>query len=256
LFAFDGASFKEQRTKFKVPGSGNTVTKTEDPKSKTNDVAAIILAAGQSSRMGAFKPLLPFGQTTVIETCIENMRDGGVERIVVVVGQGSRAELLKDQLKKSGVSLAVNPDPQSEMSASIACGVRAVPKGAKAVVINPVDHAAVPGTVIELLINEWREGARLVIPTNNVRGGHPVLIDLSFRAELLELDPDLGLKSFFDAHRNEVKRVAVNSNYIARDMDTWDDYRSLHREVFGVLPTNGHLSELQAINTSTREETN
>jgi hypothetical protein len=44
------------------------------------------------------------------------------------------------------------------------------------------------------------------------------------------------LKGFFDAHQDQISRVAVDSNYIARDMDTWDDYRALHQEVFGVLP--------------------
>ena len=232
------------------------MSKTQDQKPKTREVAAIILAAGQSSRMGVFKPLLPFGPTTVIDNCIENLRNGGVETIVVVVGQGLRAEALHDHLKNSRVSFAVNPELQSEMSASIACGIRAVPEETKAAIITPVDHPAVPHEVVTELIAAWREGARLVIPTSDGRGGHPVLIDLRFRSELLGLDPNLGLKSFFDAHHNEVKRVAVNSNYIARDMDTWDDYQSLHQEVFGVLPTKEHLPERQAMKSRTREETN
>ena len=212
------------------------MTKTEDQRPKTNEVAAIILAAGRSERMGAFKPLLPFGPTTVIETCIENLRGGGVETVIVVLGHGPRAEELKQHLRNARVSFAINPDPQSQMSASIACGVRELPEGTKAVIINPVDHAAVPGEVIELLINQWKKGVRLVKPTWNERGGHPVLVDLGFRDELLSLDPDGGLKAFFTIHQAQVKRVPVDSNYIARDMDTWDDYRALHQEVFGVPP--------------------
>ena len=209
------------------------MTKTEDQKPQTNQVAAIILAAGRSERMGAFKPLLPFGPNTIIETCIENMRRGGVETIVVVIGQDSRAEELKTHLQNSHVIFAVNPDPASEMSDSIACGVRALTEGIQAVIINPVDHAAVPGEVVAMLIDEWQKGARLVKPVWNGQGGHPVLIDLEFRAELLSLDPDGGLKTFLSQHQEQVKRVAVNSNYIARDMDTWDDYVALHRDVFG-----------------------
>ena len=209
------------------------MTKTKDQKPKTTEVAAIILAAGRSERMGAFKPLLPFGPKTVIETCIENMRSGGIESVVVVHGQGPRAEELKTHLQDSGVTFAVNPDPASEMSDSIACGVRALTGGIQAVIINPVDHAAVPGDVVAMLIDEWQQGARLVKPVWNGRGGHPVLIDLEFRAELLSLDRDGGLKTFFNHHQAQVNRVEVNSNYIARDMDTWDDYVALHREVFG-----------------------
>ena len=212
------------------------MTKTEGPGPKTNEVAAIVLAAGRSERMGAFKPLLPFGPTTVIETCIENLRGGGVRTVIVVLGQSPQAISLKEHLKSAGVSFAINLDPQSEMSASIACGVRELPEAAGAAIINPVDHAAVPAAVVGALINDWREGARLVKPTWNGRGGHPVLVDLGFRDELLSLDPNGGLKAFFSIHQAQVKRVPVNSNYIARDMDTWDDYRALHQEVFGVPP--------------------
>lgn len=216
------------------------MTKTEVQRPTANDVAAIILAAGQSSRMGAFKPLLPFGNTTVIESTIEYLRHGGVETIIVVVGH--RAAEIGSQLQDSDVIFATNPDADSAMAASILHGVRALPNEARAVVITPVDHPAVPDEVVTRLIQEWRVGARLVSPTNQGRGGHPVLIDLSFRNELLNLDPARGLKSFFDAHRSEVTRVPVNSIYIARDMDTWDDYRSLHLEVFGVLPAKSTAS--------------
>ncbi|MEP6741693.1 MAG: nucleotidyltransferase family protein [bacterium] len=212
------------------------MTKTQDQKPKTDGVAAIILAAGQSSRMGAFKPLLPFGGKTVIDCTIDYLRRGGIETIIVVVGH--RAADIKKQLDNSGVMFATNSDPNSAMAASIICGLRAVANDARALVITPVDHPAVPHQVVTQLINEWRAGARLVIPTNLERGGHPVLVDLSFRAELLKLDPARGLKSFFDAHHNQVKRVAVDSNYIARDLDTWDDYRSLHRKSLAL----GHQS--------------
>ena len=200
---------------------------------KPNQVAAIILAAGRSERMGTFKPLLPFGQKTVIESCIDNMRGGGVETVVVVVAQGPRGDKLKAHLLNADVVFATNPDPESEMSASIACGVRALPDEIQAVIINPVDHAAVPPEVVATLVSEWKLGARLVKPTWRARGGHPVLIELSFRDDLLSLDPHGGLKAFFIERLAQVKRLPVNSNYIARDMDTWDDYVALHQEVFG-----------------------
>ena len=111
-------------------------------------VAAIVLAAGRSERMGAFKPLLPFGDSTVIESCIDNLRGGGVETIVVVVGQDSRAEELKRHLQDAHVSFAINPNPASEMSDSIACGVHQLPKQMKAILITPADHPAVPAEVV------------------------------------------------------------------------------------------------------------
>lgn len=230
------------------------MTKTQDQSPKSANLVAVILAAGQSSRMGAFKPLLPFGKTTVIEHTIDYLRRGGIETIVVVVGH--RSAEIKAHLQNTDLIFANNPDADSAMAASIFYGVRALPDEASATVITPVDHPAVPAEVVARLIQEWLAGAQLVIPTNGARGGHPVLVDLRFRNELLNLDPARGLKSFFDAHRGELKRVPVNSNYIARDMDTWDDYRSLHQEVFGVLPMKAQLTELQTIPSETREETN
>jgi molybdenum cofactor cytidylyltransferase len=213
-----------------------TKTKDQSPKSNEGEVVAIVLAAGRSERMGAFKPLLRFGAKTVIEACIEYLRGGGIETVIVVVGQGSRAEELRQHLRDSRVILAINPDPASEMGASIACGVRELPDSARAVVITPADHPGVPAEVVRILIDEWRKGARLVMPTNSDRGGHPVIVDLAFRDQLLNLDTRGGLKAFLDAHREQVSRVAVASSYIARDMDTWDDYHALHQEVFGVPP--------------------
>ena len=190
---------------------------------------AILLAAGRSSRMGAFKPLLPFGNKSVIECCIDYLREGGVEEIVVVLGH--RADDIRQQV--SGVKFAVNPDPDSPMGASIAAGVRELSATAGATLIALVDHPAVPPAVVATLLKSWKSGARLVIPTWQGRGGHPVLVDLGFKPELLTLSESGGLRALFDAHRDGVTRVAVDSPFIARDMDTWDDYTSLHMEVTG-----------------------
>jgi molybdenum cofactor cytidylyltransferase len=184
--------------------------------------------------MGAFKPLLPFGGSTVIESCIANLRSAGVENLVIVVGH--RHEEVRAKLRNQDVTFALNPDPDSEMSVSIACGLNLIDKSAKALLITPVDHPAVPPEIVTQLINEWHAGARLLQPEHSGRGGHPVLIDLVYRRELLSLDPDQGLRGLFAAHREEVRRVPVASPYVARDMDTWEDYQQLHQDVFGVPP--------------------
>lgn len=186
--------------------------------------------------MGAFKPLLPFGDQTVIESCIDCLRKGGVETVIVVLGH--RAHDLQNRLAYSPVRFALNPDPDSEMSASISVALPELPT-AGALLVALADHPAVPPTVVSTLISEWRNGASLVIPTWRHRGGHPVLIDLRYRDELKDLDSARGLRGLFEAHPDEVKRVPVNSPFVARDMDTWDDYCELHKEVFGELPPLG-----------------
>jgi molybdenum cofactor cytidylyltransferase len=130
----------------------------------------------------------------------------------------------------------LNPDPDSDMGASIACGVRNLPATAKAILIALTDQPAIPPEVIRTLIHEWVAGAKLVIPQFQGHGGHPVLVDLAFREDLLALDQQGGLRALFDANRSAVQRPVVNSPYIARDMDTWDDYCALHEDVFGSLP--------------------
>lgn len=198
-------------------------------------IAAILLAAGRSRRMGAFKPLLPFGPRSVIESCIGNLLEGGVGQIVVVAG--ARSEEVSERVRHLPVRLAINTEAESEMSVSIARGVEQLPHEAAAVLIALTDQPAIPPEVIRFLIAErGRTGARLILPQYMGRGGHPVLIDLAFREELLALDAERGLRGLLDAHREEVLRVPVSSPYVARDMDRWDDYRALHREVFGNEP--------------------
>lgn len=199
-----------------------------------NDVAAIVLAAGRSRRMGKFKPLLPFGATTVIESCVNNLRSAGIDEIVIVVGH--RAGEVRRQMKSARVSLVTNPDPDGDMSGSVALGAGALSDTVRAVLVTPVDHPAVPPDIIRLLVERWRLGAQLVQPEFAGRGGHPVLIDLSFRKALLNLDSKAGLRGFFAAQRPHVLRLPVPSPFVARDMDTWEDYCALHQEVFGLKP--------------------
>lgn len=198
-------------------------------------IAAILLAAGRSRRMGAFKPLLPFPRgRTVAEACILNLRAAGVEEIVVVVGH--RAGEMRERLAHMRVRFVVNEETGSEMGASIARGVEALPEEAEAVLVALVDQPAVAPEAIGCVIEAGRRGGRLVVPTHAGRGGHPVLVGLEFRDALRSLDARGGLRALFAEHAGEVVRVAVASPYVARDMDTWEDYRALHLEIFGESP--------------------
>jgi molybdenum cofactor cytidylyltransferase len=224
--------------------------RTTDRGQRPPPVAAILLAAGRSRRMGAFKPLLPFGAQTVIETCIDNLLVAGCDEVVVVLGH--RAEEVRARVSHLPVRFALNVEVGSEMSVSIARGVEALSAGgdaetaageaaggaaAGAVLIALADQPAVTAVEIEEVIAAHRRsGARLVVPEWRGRGGHPVLVSLSLRASLLKLDSTGGLRALFAAHGGEVLRASVASPYIARDMDTWEDYRALHEEVFGVPP--------------------
>jgi len=186
--------------------------------------------------MGAFKPLLPFGGTTVVGACVASLRAAGADEVVVVVGH--RGEEVRGALAGAArVRFAVNESARSEMGVSVARGFEALPAECAAALIALVDQPAVPPAEMERLIDARRRtGARLVVPEWRGRGGHPVLIDLALREELLRLVPERGLRALFDARRAEVLRVPAGSPYVARDMDTWEDYVALHTEVFGSPP--------------------
>jgi CTP:molybdopterin cytidylyltransferase MocA len=201
-----------------------------------SEIAAILLAAGRSRRMGAFKPLLPFGSVSVAEACVAALREAGIKEVVVVVGHRA-GEVRAALAHLHGVHFAFNEAEESEMGVSVARGVEALSEKVEATLVALVDQPAVPAAEISRLIeSRRRDGARLVVPEWQGRGGHPVLVDLAYREELLSLVPEKGLRALFDAHRAEVLRLPALSPYVTRDMDTREDYLALHAEVFGVTP--------------------
>lgn len=203
------------------------------------NIAAVLLAAGRSRRMGAFKPLLPFGGVSVAAACAAYLRAGGVKELVVVVGHRG-GEVRAALARVEGLRFAVNEVEGSEMGVSVARGVEALSGGAAALLVALVDQPAVPPAEVERLIEaRARTGARLVVPEWEGRGGHPLLVDLSLRNELLSVVPERGLRALFEAHRAEVLRVPAGSPYVARDMDTREEYVRLHAEVFGAPPPHG-----------------
>jgi len=201
----------------------------------TEMISAILLSAGQSKRIGAFKPLLPFGEISVVETCVQTLSNAGVDEIVVVIGH--RADEVKSSLQNYNVRFAFNPKSESEMSESIAFGVNEISDDAKAVFIALVDQPAVqPKTIIQIKQARDLTKMRLIVPTFNSRGGHPVLIASSLKDELLNLDSQKGLRGLFEKYADEVLRLEVDSPFIRKDMDTWEDYRKLYLEVFNSEP--------------------
>jgi molybdenum cofactor cytidylyltransferase len=192
-------------------------------------IAAILLAAGRSRRMGEFKPLLSIRSSTIIETCLDTIEAADVEQTVVVVGH--RADEVRARLASRNVTFAVNPDPDSGMGASIALGVQALDDAITAAFIALVDQPAIPASIYQLLLRERAEtGARIVLPEFEGHRGHPVLVDLSFRNELLKLDEGEGLRGFLDQHASEVHRIRVDCPYVIRDLDTPEDYRQMLAE--------------------------
>jgi molybdenum cofactor cytidylyltransferase len=187
---------------------------------------AVVLAAGESRRMGTQKLLLPFGDATVVEAVVRTALASRVDRGLVVIGADRDA--VRPRLEPSGVAFAVNEDYQLGMLSSVQAGLRALPDEAEAAVILLGDQPFLPAPVVDAVIGAYRESRKgIVIPTFQGRRGHPILIDLKFRAEVLALDPAEGLRRLIGAHSDDISEVEVGDANILRDLDTPEDYAGL-----------------------------
>ena len=185
-------------------------------------IGAIVAAAGLSSRMGAFKPLLPFEGATVIERCLANLRGAGASELVVVTGH--RASELEALLRGSGVTLVHNPRyAETQMFDSICLGLRALPEDCETILLTPGDVPLVKPETIRALLSE-RGG--FVCPTCGGRRGHPAALDAAWRDALLRCGGEGGLRGAVAALGIPVTEVAVDDVGMLLDLDTPEDYQS------------------------------
>jgi molybdenum cofactor cytidylyltransferase len=188
-------------------------------------VYAIVLAAGRSVRMGE-KPklLLPFGSSTVLGCVLDAVAAAPVDRAFVVLG--AWREEIEPLVRGYNVSIVYNRDFDLGMLSSVQAGFRAVPPGQGAAFVVPGDHPGLtPGVFARLLEAREEGGAGLIVPQFGDRGGHPLLVDLCFRAEIDRLGPDEGLRGLLGRHPGRVRRVPVEEAGILLDLDTPEDYR-------------------------------
>ena len=189
-------------------------------------LAALILAAGYSSRMGQFKPLLSLDEKTVIESTIATFRNAGITRISVITGHESAQ--LQPFLKSRGVSVVHNPDYASGMYSSVQAGIKSLPADIDACFLLPADIPLVrPSTVIT--ITEYYRSIRpsIIYPVFQGQHGHPPLIARSLFAEILAGDGAGGLRALLQHHQADASEVEVFDEGVLLDMDTPEDYERL-----------------------------
>ncbi|HAH22594.1 MAG TPA: molybdenum cofactor cytidylyltransferase [Prolixibacteraceae bacterium] len=188
-----------------------------------NDVWAIVLAAGLSTRMGTQKLLLPFEGKTIIEKVVENILDSGIKKIKVVLG--SERIDISNAIKWKPVDFVINEDFQQGMQSSVISGVKALPGDARAILVFLGDQPFIPLNVPRKVIEGWRHsGKGIVIPLFEGKRGHPPLYDLKYRNELSHLNPDQGLRSIAQTFPEDIYEVETSSPEIVRDIDTRNDY--------------------------------
>ncbi len=189
-------------------------------------VAAVVLAAGWSSRMGAFKPLLPFGEGTVLSHVIGVLRRAGIVRIHVVIGH--RAEIMVPVLQQLAVVGIVNSDFAVGMSGSATVGISSLPDRIEGCLLLPVDLPLLRAESIDRIVRSAvTSGAPIVHPTFRGQRGHPPFVRRSLFPQILAAITEEGLCVVLDRFEPEAREVAVFDRGCLSDMDTPEDHRRL-----------------------------
>jgi molybdenum cofactor cytidylyltransferase len=192
-------------------------------------ISAIILAAGQSIRMGRNKLLLPFGQSTALETIVTEIAACDQVRDIVVV-TGHEHDRIEALLTKYPARCVFNPDyAQAEMLVSIQVGLRALAADVTAALIVLGDQPRLQRDIVQRVIDAYTPN-RLVIPSYQMKRGHPILIPRSLWPHVLSAPKDSTLRDVIRAHADRIDYVEAENDSVLKDIDTPEDYQTLiHR---------------------------
>ncbi len=193
-------------------------------------IYGLVLAAGESQRMGRPKLLLPLGEETVIENVLNKIKASKLTGCLVVVNLQDK--IITELARRFSFAIVINPNPERGMLSSIIAGISQLPPGAEAMVVFLGDQPLITSTLVDLLIVSYRvKGKGIVVPTYQGKRGHPVLIDLKYRQEIVQLNPETGLRSLLWQHPEDVLELPVEEAGVTVDLDTAEDYLRLLQEL-------------------------
>ncbi len=194
-------------------------------------INAIVLAAGESRRMGMPKALLRFGDTTFLSQIVSVLQQAEVDGVTVVLG--AQAAAIRASTGLSGVDVVVNEDYRRGQLSSLVAGLRSLPSQTEAILLCLVDNPLVTGAIVNRVVRAFHEtGKPIVIPVFKGRRGHPALFARATFDELLNAPADEGARYVVQLHRDQVFEAAMPEPAILTRIDTPEDYLS-H---FGVAP--------------------
>jgi molybdenum cofactor cytidylyltransferase len=195
------------------------------------EIWAIILAAGESVRMGSPKMLLPFNGSSMIENVISNVLESKADKILVVLG--SSGPEIEKLIRTKPVNYCYNENYRDGMLSSVKCGFRHIPVSSEAVLIYQGDQPLISSLTTDIIIDSYFASQKgIVLPVYHKRRGHPVLIDKKYRNDIEKLNPSIGLRSLSYNFREDVLEVVVNDPGILRDFDTYSDYQKAINQIF------------------------
>uniref|UniRef100_A0A7C4PLP9 Nucleotidyltransferase family protein n=1 Tax=Anaerolinea thermolimosa TaxID=229919 RepID=A0A7C4PLP9_9CHLR len=192
-------------------------------KNKAN-LAAVVVAAGQSRRMGRPKLTLPWGNTTIIEQVIDVLTQCNLYPIVVVTGGNDRE--IREILHEKPVLIVKNTGYESsEMVDSVKLGINSLPSETDAVMIVLGDQPQIHPSVVGKLIDAFQSTRSfLVVPSYRMRRGHPWLVEKSLWKDLASLPEGHTLRDFLNQHNEMIHYIPVDTPSILSDIDTPDEY--------------------------------
>jgi len=186
-------------------------------------VSALLLAAGESQRMGRLKQLLPLGGSTLIEVVLENLLRSRLQEVIVVLGFG--AEEIRPRVEAKGVRVAVNPRYKEGMASSLRVGLDALDPRAEGILVALADQPFIPPEVIDRLIEAFQGTSKgIVVPTFQGRRGHPVIFHRRYMEELRSLSGDQGGRELLHRNPEDLLGVEVDCPGVITDIDTLEDY--------------------------------
>lgn len=175
--------------------------------------------------MGQSKPLLPFGKHLVIERILSVLTNCSIDEALVVTGY--MREAVEERLSEWSVRSVFNPEFETgEMLSSVQVGLRSVSAEADAAMILLGDQPGLKETVVEMVLKDYRDGkGDIVIPSYQMRRGHPIIIGRAYWKDILDLGEGETLRDFFKGTTEVIHHVEVSTPTVLRDMDTPADYR-------------------------------
>jgi len=188
-------------------------------------VAGVVLAAGESRRMGRLKALLPFGNRTVIEQVLHPLLQSDLVSITVVLGH--RAEEIAAVLKALPVHLVTNPHYRDGMTTSVQAALRHITPLPDAYLLALVDQPQLGITPVQRVLTAFNQTDKgLVIPTWNGKRGHPIILAARYRQEVLALGLHQGLNLVTRSHPDDTLELPMSDDDILRDMDYQEEYEA------------------------------
>lgn len=191
------------------------------------NIAAVVLAAGKSKRMGEPKMTLPFGKGTMVGAVVDTVSHacGCISSVTVVLGY--HGDAVREALADFHVNFAINRKPDMGMLCSVKAGLKGAGE-ADAYLICLGDQPQIcPDAINELIECAKQTDKGLIIPTHEGKRGHPILIRAKYVEEIINLPLTYGLNEILNRHPDDVMEMPFGKPCVTMDIDTPEDYERL-----------------------------